>query len=146
MKKFIALFAVLFLFMVLTAKNFSPEGNWKTIDDVTGKTKSIVKLWIDNGILYGKVVKLFRSPDEEQNPVCDKCKGEKKDKPILGMTILWDMKQKGKIWKSGKILDPKIGKIYGCKIQVLDNGQKLKVRGFLGISLLGRSQIWERTE
>lgn len=146
MKKIIFFAVILLFFTVLSAQKLSPVGAWKTIDDVTGKPKSIVRLWTEDGILYGKVEKLFRAPDEEQNPVCDKCKGDKKNKPIIGLTILWDMKQKGDVWKSGKILDPKNGKIYGCKMQLLDNGNKLKVRGFLGISAFGRSQVWERVE
>jgi uncharacterized protein (DUF2147 family) len=146
MKKIILFAVILLFFTVLSAQKLSPVGAWKTIDDVTGKPKSIVRLWTEDGILYGKVEKLFRAPDEEQNPVCDKCKGDKKNKPIIGLTILWDMKQKGDVWKSGKILDPKNGKIYGCKMQLLDNGNKLKVRGFLGISAFGRSQVWERVE
>ncbi|RLC49220.1 MAG: DUF2147 domain-containing protein, partial [Candidatus Cloacimonadota bacterium] len=107
MKKIILFAVILLFFTVLSAQKLSPVGAWKTIDDVTGKPKSIVRLWTEDGILYGKVEKLFRAPDEEQNPVCDKCKGDKKNKPIIGLTILWDMKQKGDVWKSGKILDPK---------------------------------------
>ncbi len=135
-----------FLFIQSYAQNLSPIGNWKTIDDVTGREKSIVKIWEENNKLYGKIIKLFRLPDEDPDPICDKCKGKNKDKRVLGMTILWNLSYKKDVWKGGKILDPDNGKIYGCKIRVIDNGEKLEVRGFLGISLLGRNQIWEKVE
>ena len=134
------------LFIQSYAQSMSPIGSWKTIDDVTGREKSIVKIWEENSKLYGKIIKLFRLPDEDPDPICDKCKGKNKDKRVLGMTILWDLSYKKDVWKGGKILDPDNGKIYGCKIKVIDNGEKLEVRGFLGISLLGRNQIWEKVE
>ncbi|NQV17967.1 MAG: DUF2147 domain-containing protein [Armatimonadetes bacterium] len=135
-----------FLFIQIYAQNLSPIGNWKTIDDVTGREKSIVKIWEENSKLYGKIIKLFRLPDEDPDPICDECKGKNKDKQVLGMTIMWNLSQKKDQWKGGKILDPENGKIYGCKIRVIENGEKLEVRGFLGISLLGRNQIWEKVE
>jgi uncharacterized protein (DUF2147 family) len=118
----------------------SPEGLWKTIDDKTGKEKSIVRIWKENDQLLGKVETLFEKPDR----VCDKCKGKKKDQPIIGMIILWNMVQKGDIWSGGTILDPKTGKEYRCKLSVIDKGEKLDVRGFIGFSLLGRTQTWIR--
>ena len=135
-----------FLFIQSYAQILSPVGNWKTIDDVTGREKSIVKIWEENSKLYGKIIKLFRLPDEDPDPICDECKGKNKDKQVLGMTIMWNLSQKRDHWKGGKILDPENGKIYGCKIRVIENGEKLEVRGFLGISLLGRNQIWEKVE
>jgi len=135
-----------FLFIQSYAQILSPVGNWKTIDDVTGRKKSIVKIWEENSKLYGKIIKLFRLPDEDPDPICDECKGKNKDKQVLGMTIMWNLSQKKNHWKGGKILDPENGKIYGCKIRVIENGEKLEVRGFLGISLLGRNQIWEKVE
>lgn len=124
----------------------SPLGKWKTIDDVTKKPKSIVEITEKDGMLEGKILKLFREPTEEQNPKCDKCSGERKDKPIIGMNILWNLKKEGSKWSDGSILDPKNGSRYNSTIKVVDSGKKLDVRGYIGISLLGRTQTWERAE
>ena len=142
----IALLIIIFSLNIIIAENDSPIGSWQTVDDKTGRVKSIVEIREENGNLFGKITKLFRLPDENPEPVCDKCKGEKKDKPVLGMTILWDLSRNKEIWSGGKILDPENGKTYKCKIKVIDNGNKLEVRGFIGFSLLGRTQYWERIE
>ncbi len=126
------------------ADMLSPMGYWKTIDDKTGLEKSIVKVFEDNGQLRGKIETLFRQPGEDPDPVCDECEGSRKDKPIRGMEILWDMRPKGDIWAGGRILDPKNGKIYKCKLTVIEGGKKLDVRGYIGFSLLGRTQTWIR--
>jgi uncharacterized protein (DUF2147 family) len=124
----------------------SAVGRWTTIDDETKKPKSVVTLWEENGKLYGKIEKLHREPNEEQNPVCDKCEGALKNQPILGMTILRDLKKNGSEWSGGTILDPGNGKTYSCIVAVEDGGKKLKVRGFIGVPLLGRTQYWMRAE
>lgn len=122
-------------------------GTWKTIDDETGNVKSLVEISEADGKLKGKIVKLFRKPDEDQNPKCDKCEGDKKDQPLIGLEILWNLKKDSDIkWSGGEIMDPKKGKTYSCKIELIEDGKKLKVRGFLGFSLLGRTQTWERQE
>ncbi|QEL54139.1 DUF2147 domain-containing protein [Chromobacterium paludis] len=118
-------------------------GVWKTIDDETHQAKALVQINEGaNGELSGKVVKLFMHPDA----VCDKCDGANKDKPVNGMQILWGLKKEGEGWNSGHILDPKSGKVYSAKMKLVDNGNKLEVRGFLGFSLLGRTQVWERQQ
>lgn len=145
MSKFLG-FCVFFISTMVFAES-SPVGYWKSIDDETHKPKSIIEISESNGRLEGKVVKLFREPSEEQNPMCDKCPGDKKDKPILGMQIMWDLKKdSGEEWNKGEILDPKNGKTYSCKIKMIDAGTKLEVRGFLGFSLLGRTQTWVKAE
>lgn len=123
----------------------SVVGKWKSIDDETKKPKSIIEISEKDGSITGKITQLFREPSEDQNPKCDKCSGDKKDQPILNMQIMEGFKKKseGK-WDSGKILDPKNGKTYSCKLSLTDGGKKLEVRGFIGISLLGRTQVWER--
>jgi uncharacterized protein (DUF2147 family) len=120
----------------------SPVGNWKTVDDKTKEVKSIVQIYEQGGQLYGKIVKLFRKPGEDPNPKCTKCGGAKKDQPIIGMVILEGMKPDGDEWSGGRILDPDNGKTYKCIIKV--EGGKLKVRGYIGMSLLGRTQYWLR--
>lgn len=122
----------------------SPVGFWKTIDDETGKVKSIVQIRKKNGKLSGKVVKLFRKPPQEMHPICNKCTDYRKDKPILGMTILWDLEQDDDEWSGGWITDPNKGKTYSCYIAVENGGKKLKVRGYLGLALLGRTQYWHK--
>ena len=123
----------------------TPVGVWKTIDD-DGKTeKSLVRIVEAGGVLSGKVDKIFDAA--KQNDVCDKCSDERKDKPVLGMTILRNVKPDGEgVWEGGDILDPNNGKLYKVKLKPVDGGKKLEVRGFIGISLLGRTQTWVRAE
>lgn len=140
--KFFALFSF-FLFGIFTISYAQDiAGRWKTVDDETGKVKSIVKIYkVRNGKYFGKVEKLFIDPKYDQNPKCVECSGQKKDKPIIGMIIITNIKKtEDNMWENGEILDPENGKTYDCKIWLEDG--KLIVRGFLGISLLGRSQTW----
>ena len=121
----------------------SVVGDWKTIDDVTGKTKSIVRISkTDHGDYEGQVIEILHS-DRGPNPLCDDCPGELRGKPVKGLVILWGLKDaKENNWKGGEIIDPKNGKIYKAKLHLREDG-KLEVRGFIGISLLGRTQVWE---
>jgi len=129
--------------MAAFAQN-TPVGKWRTIDDKTGKVKSIVEIYeAGNGTLSGKVLQVINS-DKGPNPVCDLCKGENHNKPVTGMVIAWGLQHEGATWDDGKILDPKNGKIYSAKMTPTDGGAKLEVRGYMGFSLLGRSQIWIR--
>ena len=121
----------------------SPVGTWKTIDDETHQPKAIVAIAERGGALDGKIVKLFRQPGEDPAPRCKECTGERHDQPVLGMTILWNLHRDGDSWEGGEILDPENGKTYRCKLRVGDDGN-LEVRGFIGFSLLGRTQVWER--
>jgi uncharacterized protein (DUF2147 family) len=122
----------------------SPIGRWKTIDDSTGKEKSVVQIYEENGKLYGKIEKLLNPKPEDPDPKCDKCEGDLKDQKVIGLRILWELKKDGDEWSGGTILDPENGKTYKCYIAVYDGGQKLKVRGYVGFSLLGRTQNWVR--
>lgn len=119
---------------------FSPIGVWKTIDDKTGEPKSWVEIYEKNGALYGKVVKLLPAATTDK---CNNCPGDKKDKPLIGLDILWDLKPYKDYWSYGKIVDPKDGKVYKASIW-MDGNDKLKVRGYIGISLIGRTQTWHR--
>lgn len=131
------------------AANDTPVGTWKTIDDSTHQPKSIVQITDSNGQLQAKIVKLLnRTPEaiakDGEHPLCKKCDGERKNQPIEGMTIMWGVSKDGDVWDGGKILDPKSGKVYKVKLTVTDGGQKLDVHGYIGFSLFGRSQVWER--
>ncbi|HEY4146484.1 DUF2147 domain-containing protein [Pinirhizobacter sp.] len=123
----------------------SPVGTWKTIDDKTGEAKALVQITETSGKLEGKILKVIKS-DDGPNPVCKACDGERKDKPVEGMTILWGLSKDGDEWNGGQILDPKNGKIYKAKMSLDDGGRKLNVRGYIGFSLMGRSQVWQRQE
>ncbi|KXK37214.1 MAG: DUF2147 domain-containing protein [Saprospiraceae bacterium] len=135
--------ALIFIFnFVFASSGQSPLGIWKTVDDESGKEKSYVEIFEKNGKLYGKVVKLLEGATTD---VCTACKGTKKGKKLVGMEILWDLSKSGKVWDDGTIMDPKNGKEYSCKIE-LEGQDKLKVRGYLGFSLLGRTQTWFRVK
>ena len=122
----------------------SPLGFWKTIDDETDTPRSIVEITEVNGELQGRVTKIFYRPDEKPDPLCDKCAEPRKGQPIIGMTFLWGMKKDGDDWDGGEILDPKTGRIYDARMSLRDGGRALRVRGFIGTPLLGRSQTWLR--
>ncbi len=124
----------------------TPVGKWRTIDDKSGKAKSIVAISEEDGKLVGKIEQLLDPKPDDPEPKCKKCEGDRKDQPILGMQILWGMKKEGKDWGGGRILDPDNGKVYRCNLSLADEGKKLNVRGFIGIALIGRTQTWERVE
>ena len=119
----------------------SIEGTWITTDDETGNQKSEVLIFKENGKLYGKITKLLLP--EDQGKKCINCKGKNKDQSIVGMLIINDLQLDDYSWEDGTILDPKSGKVYDCNIEFEDNNT-LKVRGYIGFSLLGRTQIWKR--
>ncbi len=119
----------------------SIEGTWITTDDETGNQKSEVLIFKENGKLYGKITKLLLP--EDQGKKCINCKGKNKDQSIVGMLIINDLQLDDYSWEDGTILDPKSGKVYDCNIGFEDSNT-LKVRGYIGFSLLGRTQIWKR--
>lgn len=122
----------------------SPVGRWRSIDDATGQAKAVIEVTdAGNGTLSAKIVQLIDTSDGP-NPLCDQCRGSRRNKPILGMTIAWGLKPEGGQWSGGRILDPENGKEYSVKMTPIAGGRKLEVRGFLGVALLGRTQIWLR--
>jgi uncharacterized protein (DUF2147 family) len=124
----------------------SPVGTWQTIDDHTGQPKALVQISADSGgSLDGKVIKGL-GPNDQPDRRCTECTDARKDQLILGMTIINDMKKTDDGWDGGQILDPENGKVYKCKMHLEDGGQKLVVRGYIGVSLLGRSQTWIRQQ
>ena len=144
--KSLLVMAILMLASSLVTAAGSPVGVWRSIDDKTKQERSIIRITEENGELKGVVEKIFDQPGDDPAHLCKECKDERKDKPIIGMAILWGLKKDGDAWAGGEILDPKNGKIYRCKITLSDNGKSLNVRGFIGISLIGRSQTWLRQE
>lgn len=144
MRFVLAVFAFAFSALAFAADGESPVGTWKSYDDKSGEPKSIIEITETGGMLEGRILKLFRKPGEDPDPVCDKCTDARKDQKIVGMTILTGLRHDGDEWKGGQILDPKNGKVYSAKLSLIEDGRKLNVRGFLGFSLLGRTQVWER--
>jgi len=148
LNKWVAVAAVLLVSFSVQAQNVtdSPVGLWKNIDDVTGKAKALIRITETNGVLSGKIERLFRGPTEDQNPKCTKCDDANKDQPILGMVILGGLKKEGGEYDGGDILDPDNGKHYKSKLKLEEGGKKLNVRGYIGFSWIGRSQTWVREQ
>jgi uncharacterized protein (DUF2147 family) len=128
------------------AQRSSPVGRWRTFDDSTGKAQSLVVIWQDGGKLYGRIDKLIDPDPKTPDQSCTRCEGDAKGKPLIGLRILWALSRDGAQWSGGRILDPDNGKIYKCSIALEDDGKKLKVRGYIGLSLLGRTQYWLRDD
>ena len=142
-----SLAAILFVaFSTSALAQMSPVGVWKTIDDETKKEKSLVRIKETNGVFTGTIEK-FLDPATKVDEVCTKCSDDRKDKPVLGMTIIRNIKanadDKG-IWDGGDILDPNNGKVYRARLKPVDGGKKLEMRGYLGPFY--RTQVWLRVE
>lgn len=116
-------------------------GKWKTVDDKTGETKSIVEIYENNGKVFGKIIEIFDAT--KRNRKCEKCKGNELNKPVLGMVIIKSLTKDDDEYNGGKILDPETGNLYKCYIK-LQGKDKLEVRGYMGIAIVGRSQTWIR--
>ena len=126
----------------------TPVGLWKTIDDETKKEKSLIRVTETGGVLTGTLEK-FLDPATKPDVVCDKCSDERKDKSILGMTLVRNVKKNASdtaLWDGGDILDPNNGKVYKARLKPVDGGQKLEVRGYIGVPMIGRTQTWIRVE
>ena len=136
------LITLLFCITTMTSvQSQSVIGKWKTIDDATGEAKSIVEVFSKSGKVYAKVVDILDPANK--NSICKNCAGDDKNKPILGLTIIKGLSKEGSEYNSGEILDPKNGKLYKCTLS-LESKDKLKIRGYIGFSLLGRTQYWHR--
>jgi uncharacterized protein (DUF2147 family) len=119
----------------------TPVGRWRNIDDKTGKPKAIIQIYEENGRLFGRIEATLQ-PDAKK--VCDLCKDERKNRPVVGMVVMRGLSKHGEEYSGGDILDPNNGSLYRCKLRLLEGGRQVSVRGFIGFSLLGRSQIWTR--
>ncbi len=132
-----------FLLLTFFAQAQSPVGVWRTIDDATQQPKSEVQIYEQNGVLYGKVIKLLRK-GADANTLCTKCTDSRKNQPVLNMVIMNGLKASGKEWKDGKIIDPEKGVEYTCKIWFKDgNANELSLRGYHWTGLY-RTQTWYR--
>jgi len=120
----------------------SPVGDWRTFDDHTGLERSLVRIEDRGGVLVGTIIKT--TDPKSATKVCEKCEDDRKGRPIIGLEIMRDMRKDGDEWDGGHALDPETGGIYKAEMHLEDGGAKLVLRGYIGISLFGRSQTWIR--
>jgi len=123
----------------------SPIGLWRTIDDHTGKPRALVRLFEKDGRIFGRIEKGL-ALEAETEGVCNQCTDERRGQPKIGLIIIRNMQRDGDVWTGGDILDPDNGKVYRCRLRVVDDNRSLEVRGFIGFALLGRTQMWERVD
>jgi uncharacterized protein (DUF2147 family) len=119
-------------------------GLWEQVDDNTGRPESWFKITERNGVYVGNLVKIFFKPGEDENWVCDRCEGAEKGAPVLGLALIKGMRRNGYSYENGTIMDPRDGSVYRALMRLSPDGSKLEVRGYLGISLFGRTQVWNR--
>lgn len=131
-------------FTILTlpalANTSLPLGHWQTGDNATYQEE--IEITTQSGRLQAKIVKFSDSSGKPKNAVCDKCEGDLKGKPLVGMTVLWGLQQDGQEWTGGEFLDPATGTIYSAKAKLHEDGTTLDIRAYRGISLFGRTQTW----
>jgi uncharacterized protein (DUF2147 family) len=120
----------------------TPVGVWRTFDDRTGFERGLVVITETAGVLAGRVAGILHPREAER--LCTQCEGARRNKPILGLTIITGMHHDGERWDGGEILDPQTGEVYRCVMRLEGGGTKLVVRGYIGFSLFGRSQTWIR--
>lgn len=135
------LITVMFIGFSVAGKSQTIFGKWNSFNEETNKKESVIEVYQKDGKAYAKIIEILN--EDRKNATCTECKGDRKNEPILGMNILTGLKKDDDEWSGGKILDPKNGKEYKCYIKLLDKNT-LKIRGYIGVSLFGRTAIWKR--
>ena len=144
--KIIVLAALLILSSaaLATAGGPTPVGLWRVIDDVSGEAEALVRINERDGVYEGTIIEVFVRPGVAPNSGCELCPGERKDRPVKGLTILTGLTRHGDTYDGGEILDPDSGDLYHCTVRVSADNDRLFVRGYLGFSIFGRTQTWLR--
>ncbi|HOB03031.1 MAG TPA: DUF2147 domain-containing protein [Casimicrobium huifangae] len=137
-------FALIGLLAAATVAAQTPTGAWKTVDDATGKEKAVIRITEANGVFTGKIEKLL--DPAKQDSKCDECTDDRKGKPVVGLTIMRNVKKGEGHWEGGDILDAANGKVYRVRLSLSADNKKLEVRGYMGTPLFGRTQTWTRME
>ncbi|MCD8403311.1 DUF2147 domain-containing protein [Tenacibaculum finnmarkense] len=133
--------SILLLLVATTINAQSIFGEWENRNEKTNTVDSVIKVYEKDGKAFAKIIEITNK--DKQKSVCDKCSGNRKNTPILGMNILTGLKKDGNEWSGGTIVDPKNGKEYKCYIE-LENADKLKIRGYIGFAVFGRTAYWYR--
>lgn len=144
MRRTLFLFFLLFFLPYVSIFSADVTGTWKRINPETSQASSLVKIWIENGRIYGKVEEVFVAPGEDPNPVCTKCTGSRRGQKVRGMTIIWGLQDDGESWDNGKMINLENGKLYDCRVELLTGGRMIEVRGYSMFSLFGSSEVWLR--
>jgi uncharacterized protein (DUF2147 family) len=145
MRFFAAMLLLAPLLALAQVEGASPVGLWRTIDDATGRPRALVRLYEQDGRIFGRIEKGL-AVETETDPKCSLCTDERRGLPKIGLVIIRNMQRDGDVWSGGDILDPDNGKVYRCRLRVVDDNRSLEVRGFIGFSLLGRTQMWQRAD
>lgn len=136
-------FILLFFLITITTQSQTIFGKWNSKDDATGKIDSVIEVYEKEGKAFAKVMEITNP--KRKKALCKDCEGKNKDQPILGLNILTGLEKEGDEWSGGEILDPRNGRVYKCYIKLV-KANKLKLRGYIGISLFGKTAYWERTD
>ena len=136
------LFLLAILTLSVTVNGQSILGKWVTYDDETNEKKGLILIYKKNQTFFAKIIKNY---DGEKDAICEECEGEKRNKPIIGLVIIENLKKNGNVYEGGTILDPETGDVYSCYLELI-SANKLKVRGYMGFSIFGRTQYWQRVK
>ena len=138
------LYITLILLIITNSINSqSIFGKWYSTNEETGEIDSVIEVYKKQEKAFGKIIEIKNS--ERKNAVCDLCKDKNKNKPILGLNILNGLEKDGEEWSGGTILDPRNGNVYKCFIQLVQQ-EKLKIRGYFGLSIFGKTAYWQRAK